>query len=120
MNRTLMISVTAIALGALGNGCGGAAVPVAAQTDATAAVRAAEAVGADGQPAAAYHLELANEQLATAEELIDRGQMERAERVLRRAEADAQLAVALSNVAEVRDEADQTQVRIREMRDRHL
>ena len=101
-------------------GCGGAAVPTAARTDATAAVRSAREVGAEQQPQASYYLELADEQIAQAEELIEAGRMQRAELVLRRAEADAELAIALTRTAAVAEQAQQSTERIREMRERHL
>lgn len=101
-------------------GCGGAAVPTAAQTDAQAAIRSAREVGAEQQPQASFYLELANEQIAEAEEKIEEGQMQRAELLLRRAEADAELAIALTRTAAVTNRAEESMERIREMRQRHL
>lgn len=100
------------ALGALvalaSGGCGGAPPPTRDQTEAVASLRAAEAVGAEQQPQAALHLELAREQLRTAELLIDQGKMNEASGVLMRAKADADLAIALANESRAREQAEQT------------
>ena len=64
-----------------------------------ATIRAAEEVGAAKIPAAALHLQLAEEQAEHASKLIERGgDVERAdaELLLMRAEADADLALALA------------------------
>lgn len=89
-------------------GCGGAAPPVAAEAEASAALRAAQEVGAEQTPQAAYHLELAREQMRTAEVLIQSGKMEDAGRVLMRAKADAELAIALSREADAQQRAEET------------
>jgi hypothetical protein len=118
--------IQAVTLGILGaallsiGACGGAAVPTAARTDATAAIRSAREVGAEGQPQASYYLELANEQIDRAGELIRRGDNQRAELLLRRAEADADLAIALTRTAATEAEAAESMERIQEMRERYL
>lgn len=88
--------------------CGGPPPPTRAQTDAVASVRAAETVGAEQSPTAALHLQLAREQLEVAEALIDEGKMEDASRVLIRAKADADLAIALANESRAREDAEET------------
>lgn len=110
--------VGGVAFGTLG--CGGAAPPYHAQAQAMAAMRSAQEVGAEARPEAAYHLELASEQREDAERSIERGQMQRAERLLRQAEADAELAIALAREASMQREAAETRERIGEMRTRHL
>jgi hypothetical protein len=62
----------------------------------TSGIRAAEEVGAENVPRAALHLQLAREELQRARALAKGGQMDRATSLLLRAEADAELAVALS------------------------
>lgn len=99
-------------------GCMATAPPGEARTETVAAIRAANEMGAASQPRAAYHLELAEEQLERAEELIERGRMDRAAGLLARAEADAELAIALTREAAMEAEAEQTRERIRETRDR--
>lgn len=101
-------------------GACGASAPNAAHTDAVAAIRSAQTVGATEEPEASLHLELAREQLADAEDRMERGDNEKARRLLECAQADAELAVALAQYATVRAEAQQTQQRIQDMRDRNL
>jgi hypothetical protein len=60
------------------------------------AIRGATEVGAVSVPQAALHLRLAQEQTVQAKALIKDGETERAELVLMRAQADAELALALA------------------------
>ena len=71
-----------------------------------AAIRAAQEVGADEVPRAALHLRYARDQFAQAQELGEDGEGERAALVLRRAEADAELAIALARAHGAEEEAD--------------
>lgn len=100
--------------------CGGAAPPITARTNTVAAMRSARTIGAESEPRAAYHLELAREQLARADALIAQGDMQRAERILLRAETDAVLAIALARDAEMTATAEETRQRIRELSEQHL
>jgi len=77
-------------------------VPSARVVSSNAAIRSAREVGAEHLPAAALHLRLAQEQYASAQRLIAKGENERADWKLQRAQADAELALALSreNVAQ--------------------
>jgi|GEM_PF-784754 len=77
-------------------GCGGTAASTARMGATQAAIRSAGEVGAEREPTAALHLQYAREQFSQAEQLSRSGEGERAERVLARAEADAELALALS------------------------
>lgn len=116
MGRTTVIAgAAALALAA---GCMSAAPPTRARTEATAAIRAAHEVGAMSAPRAAYHLELAQEQLSRAEDLIESGRMMEAERMLERAEADAELAIVLTREAVLQAEAEDLEARITAMRER--
>jgi hypothetical protein len=101
-------------------GCGGAAPPTSTQTDAVAAVRSAETLGSDQTPAAAYQLELARGELQQADGLIHHGQMDEARRLLERAKADAQLAIALRREDQARSAAMETHEHIDQMRDVEL
>lgn len=76
--------------------CGGAAVPQEALTAAQASVKGAEVGGAKDDPKAQLHLKLANEQIEQAKKLIADGDNEEAARVIERAQADADLALALA------------------------
>jgi hypothetical protein len=104
----------------LGAGCGGAAPPTHAQTDAVAAVRSAEALGSEQTPAASYHLELARSELHQAESFIDHGRMQDALSLLERAKADAQLALALRREDQARTAAAEQHAHIDQMRDVEL
>ncbi len=101
-------------------GCGGAAVPTEATMNALAAIRSAQAVGAEEYPESAYHLELAQAELARSQRQIDHGDMAGAERTLDRARADADLAVALAHEKSVEAEAEDVRARIEAMRERHM
>lgn len=83
-------------------------------TASEAAVRAAEVAGAQNSPQSALHLKRAREQVQSGRSLIREGENERAEWVLRRAQADADLALSLANeeaqrkkAAEVKEELEQ-------------
>jgi hypothetical protein len=90
-------------------------------TSSEAALRAAEVAGAQNSPQSALHLKRAREQVDNAKGLIQEGENERAEWVLRRAQADADLALSLAHeetqrkkAAEVKEELEQLQESIRE------
>jgi hypothetical protein len=89
-----------VGIGLIALACGGAPQPTERMVSAQAAVRAAKEVGADSVPQAQLHTKLAEEQVLQANKLIEEGENERAEMVLRRATADAELAVALAREAE--------------------
>jgi hypothetical protein len=101
------VIVTTLALGA----CAGAPKPTEQLVSARSALRAAEEVGADRVPQAELHAKLAKEQLASAEKLMEEGDNAEAERVLQRAKADAELAVALSRKAEAAHGLEQVTAR---------
>ena len=69
-----------------------------------AAVRGAQTAGAEQVPRAALHLKLAQEQLASAEQLLANGDNERADALSIRAYNDAELALALTREAEAQHE----------------
>lgn len=78
-------------------GCGGGyPEPRSQLTNSEAAVRAAEVAGAASSPQSALHLKRAREQVEGGKGLIRDGENERADWVLQRAEADAELALSLS------------------------
>lgn len=83
-----------------GLGCGSTAVPTEKLTAAEASVRAAQEVGASSVPQAELHLKLAQEQVEMARRLSADGDNERASQVLLRAQADAELALALARDAQ--------------------
>lgn len=77
------------------SGCG-ASIPPPTQrmSDAKAAVRSAEELGAKNEPQAQLSLKLAQDQIALAEGAITEGENKRAESLLIRAKADGELAIA--------------------------
>jgi len=70
--------------------------PTQRLADAEAAGRSAREVGADGQPVAKLEVKLADEEIAQAKALMANGDNRRADFVLMRARADAELALALA------------------------
>lgn len=83
-----------LAIGFVAAGCASTR-PLHTETS-TAAIRSAEDLGANDVPKASLHLQLAKEELAAAKELNEDKQPEEAKSLLLRAEADAELAIALS------------------------
>ena len=76
--------------------CASTPQPTERLVGAEASLRAADEVGAKRYPQAEYHAQLAREQLEQARKLMADGDNERADMVLRRATADAEVAVAIS------------------------
>jgi Domain of unknown function (DUF4398) len=94
------------AIGVVGiAGCAGSPVPNARVASSEAAIRAAQETGSMNVPEAALHLKLAEEQLASAKALIRDNDNKRAEYVLMRTQADAELAIALSHVSTSNNQA---------------
>lgn len=92
------IGVSAIGVMAIA-GCASTPAPNAKMASSEAAIRAAQETGSGSVPQAALHLKLAEEQLQSAKGLIRDNDNKRAEYVLMRSQADAELAIALSHVA---------------------
>lgn len=90
-------------------------------TASEAAVRAAEVAGAQNSPQSALHLKRAREQVEIGRNLIQEGENERAEWVLKRAESDADLALAVASeearrkqAAAAKEELDQLREGLRQ------
>ena len=77
-------------------GCGSHPAPTDRVVNAEAALRGASEVGAGQIPRAALHLKLAEEQIEKAQRLVQDGYNQRAELALRRAQADAELALSIA------------------------
>jgi len=88
--------------------CGGAAIPQEQLTSSKSTISVAQAEGAPNEPKAALHLKLAQEQVAKAEALIKDGDNEEAAQLIERAQADADLAVALAKEAKSKQQATET------------
>jgi hypothetical protein len=88
------------AVGVMGiAGCASTPVPNARVASSEAAIRAAQETGSRSVPQAALHLKLAEEELQGAKGLIRDNENKRADSLLMRSQADAELAIALSHVA---------------------
>lgn len=92
-----VFSVLATAVAMMAAGCAASfPPPTQRMADAESAERSAREVGADTNPAAKLQAKLASEQIAQAKVLITKGENQRADLVLMRARADAELALALA------------------------
>ena len=82
-----------------------------------ASVRAAKEVGAVDVPKAAYHLNLAQDQISIAEPLMEgnRDDKRSAERLLMRAEVDADLAIEFTNATRKQAEAAAEWAKVRDL-----
>ena len=96
-------------------GCGSSPVVVNKEAS-TSAIRAAEEVGASNVSSASLYLQLAKEELENAKVLEANGEKEQSESMLSRAQADAELAVALSHGDADKTEATQALERVQKLR----
>ncbi|WP_437670034.1 DUF4398 domain-containing protein [Sorangium sp. So ce131] len=88
--------------------CGGTVPPPNQQlASSEAAFRAADEVGARSDPQATLHLKLAREQIDQAKALMQNEENEAAHRLLLRAQADAELALALAKQRATQAEAQE-------------
>jgi hypothetical protein len=107
----------AAALGAFaGFGCGSAAAPTERLTTAEAAIRGAMEVDATSLPRGALHLKLAQEQVDKAKRYIEDDMNQRADLALRRAQADAELAIALAREHEMKEKAKAAHQRLERLK----
>jgi hypothetical protein len=107
----------AAALGAFaGFGCGSATPPTERLTTAEAAIRGAMEVDANSLPRGALHLKLAQEQVDKAKRYIEDDMNQRADLALRRAQADAELAIALAREHEMKEKAKSAHQRLERLK----
>jgi hypothetical protein len=92
--RKLIISLLATL--PLAGACASTLPPTQRLADAESAMRSAREVGAESLPAARLEVKLADEQIAQAKALMATGDNKRADFILMRARADAELALALA------------------------
>jgi len=109
---TLVFAVAVMAT-VIAAGC--ASAPPSTEAS-TSGIRAAEEVGAAKVPQASLHLQLAKEELEHAKVLSEKGENDKAASMLSRAEADAELAVALSREDAEKEEARAAVERVRQLR----
>lgn len=102
-------------------GCGGANDAVEAQTAAnataetTAAIAAAETAAPKDHPQASLHLKLAKDQLQQAKELLQEEEDEKAQLLLQRATADAELALMLARKTDAEQKAQRAQAQVQSL-----
>ena len=89
--------------------------PTQPVTTPEAAIRAADEVGASQVPRAALHLKLAQEQTDKARQLMQDGYNERAEQTLKRAQSDAELALAISKEMATTQRLIEAQAKLEEL-----
>jgi len=111
----IVIVLTGIFFSAVIGGCGNSAV-VVDKEGTTSAIRAAEEVGASDISNASLYLQLAKEELVKAQEFAEKGDKEQAESMLLRAQADGELAVALSRGDKDKKEAIKAIERVEQLR----
>jgi regulator of protease activity HflC (stomatin/prohibitin superfamily) len=110
----MMVFAVAVVATAIVAGCA-ANVPLRTEAS-TSGIRAAEEVGAAKVPQASLHLQLAKEELERAKGLSAKGEKKQAASMLLRAEADAELAIALSNEDTEKLEAQAAVERMHQLR----
>jgi hypothetical protein len=113
-HMNIAMLVASVLFAAVLAGCGSS--PVLNKEASTSAIRAAEESGASKVPSASLYLQLAKEELENAKGLATKGEKEQAESMLLRAQADAELAVALSRGDADKTEATQAIERVRQLR----
>ncbi|WP_394846254.1 DUF4398 domain-containing protein [Pendulispora brunnea] len=100
-----MLRTTLLVLGVTLTACGSYPTPTARMTETVNTARAAQEAGAPTNPRAQLHLRLANDQIERAKRLIADGDTKRADYVLIRAKADADLALAEAREANAQRQA---------------
>jgi hypothetical protein len=105
MSGLQCVSVTALLL-AVGCGAGQPPPPTQQVADVQSANRSANELGAQQNPKAQLHLKLAEEQLQQAQAAMKNDDNSRAESLLMRAKADAELAIALARQDDAKVSAD--------------
>jgi hypothetical protein len=115
-SRSALSVLSLASLAAVVLACGGAQLNQAHVAEVQSSVKAAEAVGANDQPKAALHLQLARDEMAEAQRLAKDGEEEDAELVLDRARADAELAMQLARTEQEQEKARQAWLKIQELK----
>lgn len=106
MRPVFLVAVVAVAVGSMA--CGSYPKPEARVTSSEAAIRGATEAGAPSVPEATLHLKLAQEEREKAMAAIKDGENQKAEWLLMRSEADAELANALAREAAAKADTKKT------------
>jgi hypothetical protein len=112
------LPVSLFVLAAMYMGCGSYPAPQQKMVSAEASIRGAQEVGAARVPQAQLHLKLAQEQVDKAKALMADGDNKRAEMLLLRAQADAELALALAKEDAAKTDAQQSMDQVKALQDR--
>jgi hypothetical protein len=96
--------------------CASAPPPHEREASSEAAIRAAKEVGATQVPQASLHLKLAQEQLDKGKAQMKNGDNDEAAYTLLRAQADAELSLALARESKTRIDAQQVMDKVRALR----
>jgi len=94
-----------VALGGFLSACASTPPTTEKVASTSASIRAAQEVGAQSVPEASYYLQLSLEESEQGRNLIAKGDKERAASILTRAQADAELALALAREDQMRHDA---------------
>lgn len=97
--------------------CAGNGVPVKTIADSESSYKAAQAVEAEKVPQANLHLQLAKEQMARAQKLIEAKEYDRAEGALMRAKIDADLAYTIAIKEKTNKDAQATLQKLAKVRE---
>ena len=97
-------------------GCGAAPVSNNRIVSSEAAIRSAREVGAESVPAASLFLKLSEEQLTSAKAMMANGDNLEADLALQRAQADAELALALTRESAASSQAAQIMDQVQQLR----
>jgi outer membrane murein-binding lipoprotein Lpp len=116
--KGIMVLAMAVVATAIVAGCA-AKVPLRTEAS-TSGISAAEEAGAAKVPQASLHLQLAKEELEQARVLSAKHEKKEAASMLLRAEADAELAIALSHEDSEKLEAQAAMERVRQLRQDNL
>jgi hypothetical protein len=108
---TLML----VAVAALAGGCASYPAPTEHFATSTASTRAAQEIGAQANPQASLAARLAQDENNQARQLMSDGDNERADYMTMRANADAQLAIAIVREQQARAQANQALARLQEV-----
>jgi hypothetical protein len=114
----LRFSILAALVAAPLMACAGAPRPEARIASTEGAIRGAQEAGARNVPAATLYLKLAEEQRQSALGLVKDGDNHRAEMLLERSEADANLAIAMARAASAEHDAQAEDHKIEELKEK--
>lgn len=110
-------TLASVALALFLSACGSSIPPPSDRlASAEAAARSARELGAEKEPKAALHLKLAAEQIDQAKGLMKEGENRRADLVLQRASADAELSVMLAKENNAKQEAASAQEKVKNLK----